>query len=98
MQFLVLAYDSSDENAPDRRMAARPAHLALGDTMRAEGKHLYATAILGDEDAMIGSMVVCQFDTREELDQWLEAEPYVTGDVWEHIMVQPCKVGPSYAK
>ena len=29
------------------------------------------------------------FETREELEAWLEADPYVTGGVWQEIEVQP---------
>jgi uncharacterized protein len=79
-------------------MAARPAHIALGDKLRSAGQLLFATAILDDSDRMIGSMVVVDFENRAELDRWLSIEPYVTGKVWEQIKIQPCKVGPSFAK
>ena len=98
MQFLVLAYDGSDEQALERRMAARPAHIALGDELRDKGKHLFATAVLDDAGKMIGSMLVVEFQDRAELDQWLAVEPYVTGNVWKQIEVCPCRVGPSFAR
>jgi hypothetical protein len=41
---------------------------------------------LDDAGKMIGSMVMCDFDSREELKkQWLNREPYVLGKVWEKI-------------
>ncbi|MBY0358373.1 MAG: YciI family protein [Candidatus Obscuribacterales bacterium] len=98
MQFLVTANDGSDEEALSRRLAAREAHLALGDKMREEGTLLYAAAILDDHEKMIGSTMICQFESRAKLDQWLKVEPYVTGNVWQKIVVQQCKVGPSFAK
>lgn len=66
--------------------------------MRAQGKMLFGVAILDDADKMIGSMLVCDFESRSELDEWLLIEPYVTGAVWKDIQVQPCKVGPSFLK
>lgn len=97
MQFLVLGYDGTDEEALARRMAVREAHIALGDKMRDEGKWLYAAAILDDNDKMIGSAIVCDFESRENLDAWLKEEPYMTGNVWQTVKVQKCKVGPSFA-
>ncbi len=96
MQFLVLGYDGDDDQALARRMAVREAHIALGDKLRDEGKLLYGAAILDDSDKMIGSVLLCDFESRNELDQWLEQEPYVTGDVWRKIDVRKCRVGPSF--
>jgi len=96
MQFLVMGYDGTDEQALNRRLAVREAHIALGDKMRDAGKMLYGAAILDDSGKMIGSMLVCDFESRIELDTWLEKEPYITGNVWQKIEIKPCKVGPSF--
>ncbi|MBX9691234.1 MAG: YciI family protein [Cyanobacteria bacterium] len=96
MQYLVLGYDGDDDEALTRRLAVREAHIALGDKLRDEGKMLYGAAILDDTDKMIGSALICDFESREELDRWLEKEPYVTGGVWKKIDVQKCRVGPSF--
>lgn len=96
MQFLVIGHDGTDGDALDRRMAARPAHVALGDRMRASGQMICGAAILDDDGKMIGSVLICEFESRADLDKWLENEPYVTGDVWKTIDIQPCKVGPSF--
>jgi uncharacterized protein YciI len=79
-------------------MAARPAHVELGDRLRDAGHLLYGTAILDDSGKMIGSMLVAEYDTRQQLEEWLKIEPYVTGDVWRSIEIKPCKVGPSFVK
>ncbi len=46
-----------------------------------------AAAILDDDERMIGSMIVCDFPSRGELDRWLEVEPYIKGNVWEKVRV-----------
>lgn len=97
MQFIVTGYDGTDENAMERRLLARPAHIELGNKLREEGKHLYGVALLDEQDRMIGSVLITEFNSREELDEWLQTEPYVTGKVWEKIEVRTCKVGPSFA-
>ncbi len=98
MQFLVIGRDGKDSAALTRRMAARPAHIALGDKMRDAGNLLYAAAICDDAERMIGSAMILEFDSRAALDNWLKEEPYMTGKVWETVEVESCKVGPSFAK
>ena len=97
MQFLVIAYDGKDEKAMDRRTAARAAHLAGIEKMKAEGKALYGVAILDTQEKMIGSVMVADFPSRADLDSWLKIEPYVTGNVWQKIEILPCRVPPLFA-
>jgi uncharacterized protein YciI len=96
MQFLVTACDGKDEKALERRLAAREEHLKLTEEMFKSGKTLYAAAILDDNDKMTGSVLIVDFPAREDLDKWLEIEPYVKGQVWEEIDIKPCKVGPMF--
>ena len=96
MQFIVTGYDGTDEAALERRLAARDEHIKLMDYMKKEKKFLYAAAILDDNEKMIGSILIVDFPTREELDEWLKVEPYVKGDVWKEIEVKSCKVPPLF--
>ena len=92
MQFLVMAYDGTDDDALARRMAARDAHLAGVNTLKQNGKLIAGGAILDDAGKMIGSTVYVEFDSRQELDAWLKTDPYVTGDVWRDITVVPIRL------
>lgn len=96
MQFLVTAYDGIDKGAMERRLSARDEHLDLVASMFKEGRHLYAAAIMDDNDKMIGSVLIVDFPSRAELDEWLKVEPYVVGNVWDKIEIKPCKVGPMF--
>lgn len=96
MQFLVNAYDGTDEGAGERRLAVRDEHLKLATSMKEKGRYLYAAAILDDDGKMIGSTLIVDFPTRNDLEKWLEIEPYVKGNVWEKIEIKPCKVGPMF--
>lgn len=98
MQYIVTAYDGNDEKAIDRRLMAREEHLKTVERRAREGQHLYGAAILDDEGKMIGSMMVVDYPSREELDNWLKVEPYVVENVWDKIEIQPCRVAPTFMK
>lgn len=95
MQFVLVAYDGTDEGALGRRMTVREAHLKMGKELYEAGKWLYGAGILDDTGKMIGSMIVCDFPSREEMEkQWLDREPYIAGKVWEKIDIHRAQVPP----
>ena len=99
MQFIVIGYDGKDEGALARRMAAREAHLAMARGMVDQGRWLYAAAILNDQEKMAGSVIICEFDSRQALEtEWLDREPYVLGKVWEKIEITRAQAAPFWDK
>ncbi len=95
-QFIIIAYDANDAQAYERRMASREAPTRPIARLRAEGKILCGSAILDNNDRMIGSVVITSFESREAFDAYLLTEPYVTNKVWEKITVLPGRLGPSF--
>ena len=96
MPFLVLAYDAKDEGAMQRRMEAREAHLALIAEYKAAGHMKMGAALIDSEGKMAGSCIIADFPSRTELDDWLVIEPYVTQQVWGEILIQECRIAPSF--
>ena len=95
MQFLVLGYDGSDEKALERRMAVREDHLAGSQQMYAAGRWQDSGALLDDAGTMIGSFIVCNYASREQLENnWLNHEPYVISEVWKRIEIHPVLISP----
>lgn len=92
MQFMITAYDGKDEEAPARRQAARSEHLQRVGEARKEGHLIAGGAILDDAENMIGSTLYMDFDSREELDAWIAADPYVRGEVWQDIDIRPIRL------
>ena len=89
MQFLLIAHDGTDAEAAQRREAARPAHIA-GVTKLKEGGHLrIGGAILDQDGTPVGSAAVFEFDSRAELDRYLETDPFVNEGVWQDITITP---------
>src|SRR5579864_8069753 len=75
MQWLVIARDGTDPEAPERRARHRPAHLEGAARLQAAGHLLMGGAILDDSGRMIGSAAVAEFATRAGLDEWLRTDP-----------------------
>jgi len=91
-QYIIYAWDGTDEQALERRMSVRPDHFGGARKLKANGNFVIGGAMLNDEGKMIGSTMVVQFETKEQLQQWLDTEPYITGKVWEKIDIRPFKV------
>ena len=96
MQFLLIAYDGTDEKALERRLSSRQAHIDYSNKLKENGNMIFGAAILDKNEKMIGSAIVYEFPSREELDSCLRKEPYVTNKVWQKIEIKSCKVGPSF--
>lgn len=92
MQFMVTAYDGKDENALERRLSVRDAHLKGAKQLKEAGHLIAGGAILDKAERMIGSTMFVDFDSKAELDQWLASDPYVTGKVWQDISVQQIRL------
>jgi hypothetical protein len=94
MDFIVIAQDATDPGALERRLAARPDHLAYIETHRHRVKMGVAT--LDDTGTMNGSVMLLRVDSREALDRWLASEPYVLAKVWGTVVVKACSIGPAF--
>ena len=93
MQYLVIAYDN--ENVLEKRLAAREDHLLGAKDLMAKGKIINAGALI-EEDKMVGSTLYVDFDNDDEINEWLENEPYVVNGVWnmEEFQIVPVKLLP----
>lgn len=96
MQYIVTGFDGTDEKAIDRRLAAREEHLKGVERRFNAGEHLYGAALLDDTGKMIGSQMIVEYPSLDELNKWLEEEPYILGKVWEKVEIKPCKVAPLF--
>ena len=92
MHFLLRAYDGKDENALERRMNVRPAHLAYVQAFKEKGHVLSGGPILNEKDEMCGSMMLLNFPDETALNAWKEKEPYVTEGVWQEIHIERIRV------
>lgn len=91
-QYLITGTDYRDPSAMERRMKARPDHLAGMRLLKKSGNFVMGGATLDAEGNMSGSVIILQFESDEELARWKANEPYLLQDVWETIDIKPFKV------
>lgn len=81
----------------EQRMQARPDHLARLEALRDQGRLLIAGPhpAIDSEDpgpaGFTGSLVVAEFDSLEQAQQWADEDPYITAGVYERVVVKPYK-------
>jgi hypothetical protein len=95
-----LFYAIIGEDVPDsldKRLAARPAHLARLHQLRDEGRLLLAGPFPAIDSpdpgpaGFSGSLIVAAFDNLEAARAWAEADPYVAAGVYAQVGVKPFK-------
>lgn len=92
MQFVVIARDGTDDQALERRMAARESHITSFKEGLNTGQNILGGALLNDAGDMKGSVMVVEFDSREELDEWIKNDPYTQGGVWQDVEILPFRL------
>lgn len=91
-QYLITAYDGTDENALQRRMSVRPFHLEGAKKLKENGNFIIGGAMLDNDGKMIGSTMILQFEDENQLQNWTDSEPYIQQKVWEKFDIQPFRV------
>ena len=91
-QYIITAHDYTDAGAWERRMKVRPIHLEAVKKLRENGNYIMGGAFLNEQGQMIGSVMIMQFETSEELETWKQNEPYINQKIWESFVIKPFKV------
>jgi uncharacterized protein len=93
MWYAIIAEDTP--NSLEKRMQARPAHLARLTALQAAGQLLLAgpfPAIDSNDPGpagFSGSLIVAEFDNLHAAQAWADADPYVEAGVYNHVLVKP---------
>lgn len=91
-QYLIIAQDGKDDDALNRRKEIRSLHLAGAKKLKENNNFIIGGAMLDDDGNMRGSIMIVQFETKEDFQNWYDNEPYITGGVWKEIEVKPFRV------
>lgn len=93
MLYAIMASDKPD--TLQKRLQARPDHLARLQALMAEGRLFVAGAhpAIDCEDpgelGFTGSLVVAEFPSLEDAQAWASKDPYVAAGVYGDIVIKP---------
>jgi uncharacterized protein YciI len=88
-------YATDKENSLQKRIGARPAHLARLHELKDAGRLLLAGPFpaIDAEDpgpaGFSGSLIVAEFDDLQDAQAWAKQDPYVAADVYDDVHVKP---------
>lgn len=80
-----------------KRLSARPHHLARLQKLKDEGRlvlagpHPAIDAIDPGPAGFSGSLIVAEFATLADAQNWADADPYVEAGVYQTVVVKPFK-------
>ncbi|WP_271408402.1 YciI family protein [Pseudomonas sp. Q1-7] len=95
MLYAIIATDVP--GSLENRLAARPAHLARLEQLKAEGRIVLAgphPAVDSNDPGsagFTGSLIVAEFDSLEAARAWADADPYRAAGVYADVVVKPFK-------
>ena len=95
MWYAIIGNDTP--NSLDKRMAARPAHIARLQVLQNEARLLLAgpfpavDAVDPGAAGYTGSLIVAEFRSLIAARDWANADPYLAAGVYADVRVQPFK-------
>ncbi len=95
MLYAIMSQDV--ENSLERRKQARPAHIARLQTLQDNGQLMLAGPHpnIDSEDpgsaGFSGSLVVAEFPSLLEAQDWANNDPYLASGAYEKVIVKPFK-------
>lgn len=95
MLFMIVGEDV--DNSLEKRLQARPAHIERLQAMQEQGRIVLAgpNPAIESEDpgeaGFTGSLIVAEFDSLSEAQEWANADPYMDAGVYQKVSVKPFK-------
>ena len=95
MLYLIVGEDTP--NSLEKRLAARPNHVARLQALQAEGRLVLAGPFPAVDSpdpgaaGFTGSAIVAEFASLADAQAWADADPYVAADVYGTVQVRPFK-------
>ena len=84
-------------NSLEKRLAARPPHLQRLQALQDQGRLILAgphPAIDADnpgDAGFTGSLIIAEFASLSEAQNWADADPYIAAGVYARVVVKPFK-------
>ena len=95
MLYMIVGEDVA--NSLEKRMAARPAHLARLEEMQGAGRIIVGGPLPAIDSpdpgpaGFSGSLIVAEFESLAAAQAWADADPYIAAGVYAKVTVKPFK-------
>jgi uncharacterized protein YciI len=95
MLYAIIGEDAA--NSQEKRMAARPDHLARLNALQRDGRLVLAGPFPSTDSpdpgpaGFSGSLIVAEFESLETARAWADADPYAAAGVYKRVAVRPFK-------
>jgi len=95
MWYAIISEDI--ENSLAKRFESRPAHLQRLQELKDDGRlfvagpHPAIDSLEPGEAGFTGSLVIAEFPSLTEAQQWADADPYMAAGVYQQVTVKPFK-------
>lgn len=95
MLYAVISEDVTDSLS--KRLGARAAHLARLEELKSQGRLILAGPhpAIDSEDpgeaGFTGSLIVAEFPSLQDAQQWADSDPYIDAGVYAKVTVKPYK-------
>lgn len=87
MLYSVIAYDKNDHL--QKRLSLREGHLEF---LSSCDKLKLAGPFLNDKEEPVGSLLVFDVETKEELEAILQQDPYAKADLFKSVTISPWRL------
>jgi len=95
MLYAIISQDVP--NSLEKRMSARPDHIYRLEILKEQnrlfvaGPHPATDSEAPGEAGFTGSLVIAEFDSLVDAQQWADEDPYIKAGVYEQVIVKPFK-------
>jgi uncharacterized protein YciI len=95
MFYAIISEDN--DHSLEKRLSVRPAHLERLQLLKNQGRLILAGPhpAIDSEDpgdaGFSGSLIVAEFQSLEDAQQWADDDPYVGAGVYKQVIVKPFK-------
>lgn len=81
------------ENSIEKRQEVRTQHIARLKELQEQGRLLLAGPCLDCDDLSVpvGGLIIAQFDSLQEAQEWLQEEPYLKVGAYKEVLIRAYK-------
>ncbi|WP_424810441.1 YciI family protein [Roseococcus sp. YIM B11640] len=94
MGYAIIAWDGTDKDALDRRMAVRDRHIAVITRWAEQGRLSLGFPTFRADGSVAGSIMILGEEDEVGAKEYLQEEPFAREGVWQSYEARPFRIAP----